>query len=145
MAERAGGFKLEQITYPAANVLAVATGAAVGEFVGEAASSALGVADKLKLLVKGVVKGVIGLTAYIAHLKVPLGWASIFLESFAYGSWASIVIDIINYLVPGGIAAAGAGVVSTLRGVKQTTETATQKLSMVKVKHGGEMVVRRVV
>jgi len=76
-------------------------GVLLGEFIGEYVARATNTVGAKKLLAKGLIKGLIGVT--LASLSVgvtgPIGFI---LLVAGYGSIGSIFIDVFRYLVPGG-------------------------------------------
>lgn len=108
---------------PATSFAGVATGLSVGEFISEFVARVTGQTGWAKFGIKAGLKGLLGLLAYMGSGRVAGNWG-LFLEVASYGSFGSIVPDLIFQLVPGGIigVAETAAVSMRARGVKTAAE-----------------------
>jgi len=78
------------------------TGIGLSEFISEFVTRAAGLVDAAKFGVKALVKGLFGGLFYGLSARF-LGLKSLFFEVAAYGSWGSILIDLIALIWAGGV------------------------------------------
>ncbi|MEM4976252.1 MAG: hypothetical protein QXT64_02890 [Desulfurococcaceae archaeon] len=107
----------------------VGTGAALGEFVSEFGTRAAGLTGNAKLGVKAIVKALVGAIAWFVSERTGGMW-SFFAETMAYGSWGSILLDLIARAYPGGVPGLAETAALRLRGVAVTARAVAARMEV---------------
>jgi len=135
--------EFERIKTPLTGALGVGTGAAVGELTSETAVRVGKLTGNKRLGVKAILKGVVGGVMWFLGRRT-VGLTSLFLETASYGSWGSILLDVIARLYPGGVTGAAQAIALRLQGISVAGRKVAQKLEELEKVEGEKEIVEGV-